>query len=116
MIKMGVKIQYILAFMVYILLTASSAAFYFISVLLPEYGIVFFIMTLLMINGAGFILLWAFTAEGGTWIARRLGRKNVGIIRFFETGSFAQFIPADFSNEDFLIKGKHYKNREDAIY
>lgn len=102
--------------MVYVLLTASSGAFYFISLLIPEYGIVFFLMTLLMINGAGFILLWSFTAEGGTWIARRLGRKNVGIVRFFETGSFAQFIPADFSKEDFLIKGLHYKNKEDAIY
>lgn len=106
----------VIAFVFYLMLTASAVSFYFISSLLPAYGAFFIVAALLAINGAGFILFWSLTTEGSVWIARRLGRKNLGIDIFWEKGSFARFIPVMVSGLDVQIKGAYYKLRNNAMF
>jgi hypothetical protein len=93
----------------------SAGAFYFISTLLPEFAPLAIIAALLMINAAGFLLFWSLTVEGNTWMARRLGRQNIGIAEFHEPGAYFNSVAVNFSNVELQYRGESYKLKREKI-
>lgn len=100
---------------IYIFMTISAGAFYFISILLPDFAPIAIIAALLMINGAGFLLFWSLTVEGNVWIAMRMGRQNLGIANFHEQGGYFNCIAVNFSNVEVQYRGESYKLKREKI-
>lgn len=113
---MGSARALVMAVVFYIVFTASAGAMAFIGYLLPSYAPLFFLMALLMVNGAGFVLFWTSTVEGNVWIARRLGRENRGVVGFCEKGAYVNMISGDFSQQEIQYRAESYKLKREAIF
>jgi hypothetical protein len=103
----------ILGLIITLLLLAIA---YISSQLIPAFGSTAEFLTALMLMAAGAILFYTnSTTEGSVWIRKSIGRENVGIAVFIESGKFMKPVTCDYSKDSIEYSGQSYRIKKEFI-